>query len=172
MDPYRPEGWHDFFLATAGAAAGLTGLLFVAMSLHMRFIATDTYYRNLARGSLVGLVSVLVVSLIVLVNQPASWVGVELVVFAVLFMVAEGRLDVVSYRRLSGAPARATLIRSGVGALLALAGLAGGLTITLQAGPGLYAIALVSIAVTAWSLLNAWTLLIGVTDEEVGQQAR
>jgi len=112
------------------------------------------------------------VSLIVLVNQPASWVGVELVVFAVLFMVAEGRLDVVSYRRLSGAPARATLIRSGVGALLALAGLAGGLTITLQAGPGLYAIALVSIAVTAWSLLNAWTLLIGVTDEEVGQQAR
>jgi len=43
MDPYRPEGWHDFFLATAGAAAGLTGLLFVAMSLHMRFIATDTY---------------------------------------------------------------------------------------------------------------------------------
>ena len=172
MDPYRPEGWHDFFLATAGASAGLTGLLFVAMSLHMRYVATDPYYRNLARGSLVGLVSVLVVSLIVLMNQPASWVGIELLLFAVLFLVAEGRYDAVSYRRLSGAPARATLIRSGVGALLALAGLIGGLTIALQAGPGLYVIAVVAITVTAWNLLNAWTLLIGVTDEEIAQQAR
>jgi hypothetical protein len=172
MDPYRPEGWHDFFLATAGAAAALTGLLFVAMSLHMRYIATDPYYRNLARGSLVGLVSVLLVSLIVLVDQPARWVGIELVVFAVLFLVAEGRYDAINYRRLSGGPARATLIRSAVGALLALAGLAGGLTIAFQAGPGLYAIALVLITVTVWNLLNAWTLLIGVTDEEIAHQGR
>jgi hypothetical protein len=26
MDPYQPDQWHDFFLATAGAAAALTGL--------------------------------------------------------------------------------------------------------------------------------------------------
>src|SRR5580765_5651799 len=172
MDPYRPEGWHDFFLATAGAAAALTGLLFVAMSLHMRYIATDPYYRNLARGSLVGLVSVLLVSLIVLVDQPSTWVGIELVLFALLFLVAEGRYDAINYRRLRGGPARATLIRSGVGALLALAGLAGGLTIALQTGPGLYLIALVLISVTVWNLLNAWTLLIGVTDEEIAQQGR
>ena len=171
MDPYRAEGWHDFFLATAGAAAALTGLLFVAMSLHMRYVATDPYYRNLARGSLVGLVSVLLVSLIVLVDQPATWVGIELVLFALLFLVAEGRYDAINYRRLSGGRARATLIRSGIGALLALAGLGGGLTIAFQVGPGLYVIALVTITVTVWNLLNAWTLLIGVTDEEIAQQA-
>ena len=170
MDPSRPEGWHDFFIASAGAAAALTGLLFVALSLHMRYIATDPYFRNLARGSLVGLVSVLVISLIVLVNQPASWAGIELALFAVLFLIGEGGYGVVSYRRLSGGQARATLIRSCIGALLAFVGLVGGLTIAFQAGPGLYAIAFITIVVTVWNLLNAWILLIGVTDEEIAHQ--
>ena len=170
MDPSRPEGWHDFFIASAGAAAALTGLLFVALSLHMRYIATDPYFRNLARGSLVGLVSVLVISLIVLVNQPASWAGIELALVAGLFLIGEGGYAVVSHRRFSGGQARATLIRSCVGALLALVGLVGGLTIAFQAGQGLYAIAFITIVVTVWNLLNAWILLIGVTDEEIAHQ--
>lgn len=172
MDPYRADGWHDFFLATAGAAAALTGLLFVALSLHIRYIATDRYYRNLARGSLVGLLSVLVVSLIVLANQAASWAGIELAVFALAFVLAEGGFDVISYRRLSGARAKATLVRSGAGALLALGGVLGGLSIAFQSGPGLYAIAVITVGVTVWNLLNAWTLLIGVADEEIAQQER
>ena len=170
MDAYRPEGWHDFFLATAGAAAALTGLLFVAISLHMRYVAVDPYFRNLARGSLLGLVSVLVASLIVLVNQPATWAGIELALFAVLSIVGEGWYDVVSYRRLTGGQAGATLIRSCVGLLLALTAFVGGLTIAFQASPGLYAIAVALILVTAWNLLNAWFLLVGVTDEEMAHQ--
>lgn len=171
MDPYRPEGWHDFFLATAGGAAALTGLLFVALSIHMRYIAADGYFRNLARGSLLGLVSVLVVSLIVLVDQPASWTGIELALFAVLSILAEGWYDVISYRRLTGGRARSTLIRFCVGALAALVGVVGGLTIAFQTGPGIYAIAVIVIVVTVWNLLNAWILLVGVTDEEIAQNA-
>lgn len=170
MDPYRPEGWHDFFIAVAGAAAALTGLLFVALSLHMRYVAADPYFRNLARGSLVGLVSVLVVSLVVLVNQPAAWAGIEIALLAVLFIFAEGGYEVINYRRLTGGQAKATLMRSCVGVLLALVGVVGGLTITFQASPGLYAIAFITITVTVWNLLNAWILLIGVTDEEIAGQ--
>jgi len=65
MAPYQPELWHDFFLATAGAAAALAGLLFVALSLHTRYIATNTVYRDMARGSVIGLFMALVLSLLV-----------------------------------------------------------------------------------------------------------
>ncbi|HEV2216457.1 MAG TPA: hypothetical protein VGV88_02685, partial [Candidatus Dormibacteraeota bacterium] len=77
MDPYRPDEWHDFFVAGAGAAAALTGLLFVSLSLHIRYIAANPTHRGLARGSLIGLVQALVISLAALVQQPASWAGLE-----------------------------------------------------------------------------------------------
>src|SRR5260370_5021723 len=48
--------------------------------------ATDPTYRSMARGSLVGLVMVLVLSLLVLMHQPAVWLGVQLIVARVAFI--------------------------------------------------------------------------------------
>jgi hypothetical protein len=36
--PYAPETWHDFFIAAAGSAAALSGLIFVAVSINLRAI--------------------------------------------------------------------------------------------------------------------------------------
>src|SRR5215467_14832057 len=93
MYAYQPEQWHDFFLATAGAAAALTGLLFVALSLHIRYIVTDTAYRQMARGSLLGLLAVLLLSLDILVRQPVSWLGIELAAIGAVYVVAVGGLE-------------------------------------------------------------------------------
>jgi hypothetical protein len=38
MTPYQPERWHDLFVATAGAAAALAGLIFVAVSINLEQI--------------------------------------------------------------------------------------------------------------------------------------
>ena len=38
MTSLDPSAWHEFFVALAGAAAALTGLLFVAVSLNLRQI--------------------------------------------------------------------------------------------------------------------------------------
>jgi hypothetical protein len=38
---YDPETWHDLFLGAAGAAAALSGLIFVAVSINLRGIFAE-----------------------------------------------------------------------------------------------------------------------------------
>lgn len=171
MDAYGVDSWHDFFLAAAGAAAALTGLLFVALSIHIRHIAADARYRNMARGSLIGLVMVLILSLIALVREPAWLTGVELALISILYLVLEGGYEVLTFRRARWKVARKTLVSSGIGQLLALAGVVGGLGLVFQAGPGLYTIAFISVVIVVWNLWDAWVLLMGVADEEIELEA-
>ena len=50
-------GWHDFYLMAGGALAALTGLLFVAMSIHLKeILAKPSLTRNVAI-SLYGMLS-------------------------------------------------------------------------------------------------------------------
>src|ERR1700690_2049641 len=64
--------WHDFFLATAGGAAGLLGLLFVAVSLNIDDIAhaARLRLRVLAEQAFSNFLFALVVALFLLVPAP------------------------------------------------------------------------------------------------------
>jgi hypothetical protein len=45
MTAYQPEQWHDMFVAMAGAAAALTGLIFVAVSINLAWILLVEIHR-------------------------------------------------------------------------------------------------------------------------------
>jgi modulator of FtsH protease len=169
LDLYEADSWHDFFVATAGAGAALTGLLFVAISLHIRYVATDPKYRGMARGSLAGLVMVVVLSLIVLIHQPSTWLGLELAAAGVLYVPIGAGMQAASTRSARGTSPRSTLVRSAVGYLIAVVGVLGGLSVALQVGPGLFVVALIVIGILLWNLWVAWGLLMGVADEEIAK---
>jgi len=65
-------GWHDFYLAAAGASAALLGLLFVGVSINLAAIAAKERPDLRARAGLAfsNLIYVLVVSLVLLVANP------------------------------------------------------------------------------------------------------
>jgi len=167
IDAYNPEAWHDFFLAAAGAAAALTGLLFVGLSLHVRFIASSSLHRNMARGSLIGLVLVLIASLIILMPESPLWMGVELVALNLVYIVFVGGYQLSIYRRMEWRVPTGSILRQGLGILLALLGVVGGFTLAVESGGGLYIAALVVSAIVVWNLRNAWSLLMGVVDEDI-----
>ena len=57
---YQPALWHDYFVVVGGGAAALSGLVFVAMTLHLDDITRDPVHRHRARTILTGLTAVFI----------------------------------------------------------------------------------------------------------------
>jgi hypothetical protein len=96
-------GWHDFFIATAGATAALLGLLFVGVSINLAALAAAERVDLRARSgqAFPNLTFVLVISLIMLIPDPdPELMGASLGFIAVfgLLRVAGNVLTVVRNR--------------------------------------------------------------------------
>lgn len=96
-------GWHDFFLAAAGASAALLGLLFVGVSINLAAISADERVDLRARAAqaFTNLVFVLVISLLLLIPDPDPTlfaVGLALVAVFGLYRVALNALSVIRER--------------------------------------------------------------------------
>jgi hypothetical protein len=74
-------GWDNFFIAEAGAAAALAGLLFVAVSINLTRVLQFPQLPTRAAETLIAIVSVLVVSTFALIpEQSARTYGVEITI--------------------------------------------------------------------------------------------
>jgi hypothetical protein len=81
------DEWHDFFLAQAGAAGVLTGLVFVAVSINLQQIVSDpgSGLAGRAAEALILLVGVLTASVLLLVpGQGQVMVGSEVLLVGLL----------------------------------------------------------------------------------------
>ena len=82
-------GWHDFYLASAGASAVLLGLTFVGMTIHVERRALDAQRRGLAIGSATSLIYTLLASLVMLEPQGVPYVqGAGLVLIGLFGLIS------------------------------------------------------------------------------------
>lgn len=72
--------WREFFVTTATVAGALVGLLFVAVSVHLRVLSDEHYadLRDNARAILLGYVVSMPLSLFPLIPQSLSALGAEI----------------------------------------------------------------------------------------------
>jgi hypothetical protein len=158
LNAYHPESWHELFAVLGGAIAALTGLLFVAMSLHVEKIREAPHWGRRAHTNTFALVGALIESMLVLVPQPASWLGYELIALnsaLLLFLMAP--LIRSWLKEVAGLPPLRLFAGTGAWFL----GAAGGAGLLVQAGGGMFLVAascLLLIWVCVW---NAWSLLLG-----------
>ena len=79
--------WHDFYIMAGGAAAALTGLVVVALSLHAREIMAHPLLRDRAFAAIVGLMTQVFLAAAVLVPAQSPLVlGLEVGVPAIFWL--------------------------------------------------------------------------------------
>lgn len=161
---YDPQAWQNFYVMTGGAAAALTGLLFVAMSLHAKTIAGHPFFGGRAVGTLVSLTTQLLIAAAVLVpGQPIAVLGIEVEIAAVYF------LWFTVWRSRSGALISSSRTRAVIelvgGSTWIVLFLATGISLIAQGGGGgFYPLAVVMAFMFGWNIYVAWTLITEVSE--------
>jgi hypothetical protein len=157
--------WHDYFVMVGGGAAALTGLVFVAMSLHLSDIASDPAHRHRARTILTALTTVFIrCGLVLMGGQTARAVGVE------LFVVIVGA-EVVVFRSLnealrgSGGAQHDVLSRTLSYAVCLIIEQTGAAILFFGHTWGLYAVGVGMMASFLFIVSGAWLLLVGVDSQ-------
>jgi hypothetical protein len=164
---YNPETWHDFFIAAAGAAAALSGLIFVAVSINLREILAEekkigsSYLTGRALESLAALLIVLGISLVGLDPSidRAAFAGV-LLVSAAGSAVSPVR-SASAFRRSRVKPVAYDLRRF-LSLLLVAAYAVSAATLLAQGGGGLHWLPFAFVLAVTIAATNAWILLVEV----------
>ena len=163
METLDLDAWNNFSVATVGASAALAGLIIVAVSVNVKEIIAGSSLPARAGATIAAVVLILVTSTVLLVpDQPALFLGLEIVVFAIIALLLQ--LD-ASRRMLGspeGAPRAVKLGNSAVCVAQLLIVVAGGVLIALGSPAGLGFVAFGFVMIFIVSTVNAWVLMVEI----------
>lgn len=158
---YHAESWSTLYTMLGGAAATLLGLLFLAVAQNLKSVMATHLLRRRAQKVIAGLASVLMASVLLLLPQPPSALGIELLAGGTIYAVTL----IVSIVRSIGTLALSHSVRETVILACTLAGAASGYSIAAQRGPGLYLLLPALLVGLGTALHGAWSLLVASTPE-------
>jgi hypothetical protein len=153
--------WGNFFVAEAGASAGLAGLLFVAVSINLSRILAFPQLPGRAAEALISILSVLVVASCGLIpGQGLRAFGVEAVASGLVVLMAETgiQLGARKHRHVQDRP----LMRTVTAQLPAVPFVVGGAILLHGEPSGVYWFAAGSMASLAGGVFSAWVLLVEI----------
>jgi hypothetical protein len=162
MTSYQPASWHDLFVANAGAAAALTGLIFVAVSINLAQILADRRLPTRAAETLALLLGLLLVSVFMLVpGQARAVLGSEIgglgLVMAVALVSARLRVPREEDEPLTWSVVPLVVILGGTIPMIVA-----GISVLAGAGGGLYWLVPEVILGFSGAIVNAWILLVEI----------
>lgn len=167
MDPaYDPQRWESFYVMTGGAAAALTGLVFVAMSLHSKAITSHPLYGGRAVGTLISLMSQLFLAGAVLVpGQSVTAIGIEVLIVALYFLATTAR---TIFQARTAVARTLSLRRQAIelagGSIWIVLFVTSGVSLITRAGGGFYVLAVVMLFMFGWNVYVAWVLIAEIVD--------
>ena len=165
------DTWEEFAVVTGGAAAALTGLLFVAVSIRLDVIAASTDLRSRAAQTLTLFLSITLVAILFAIPGQPEWLfGAELIALAVVAGITLVLLDRRAGRQPSQQTVARVLERASPNALtMSLIGI-GGLLTSIGQEWGLYLVVPAVIAALVGGVLGAWLFMMSAGEAPSGSQ--
>jgi hypothetical protein len=163
MRGYDLAAWEPFFSAIIAAAAALTGLLFVAVSINLdRILKRGQFLPARAAETLATLLLVVAASALTLVPQGVRLIGVEILVIVVPMLVITIRNQLRQRRRNPDDPVLWTISRMTSTAVATVPCTLAGLSLIVHWGGGLYWLVPTAVLGIAGAVYNAWVLLVEI----------
>lgn len=156
--------WPDFYVTIGGAAAALTGLLFVAVSLRPREIRESPVMFGRARSAFYAFATVLLVALLALAGNDSRLVGLAQMLVAAVVFVLSAPFTYATWRTGTLNYGRAFVYHAGL-AVVALAGIlraVQGVRPHIDAVLASGVLLLLAIAVS-----NSWQLVLSYQQDEL-----
>ena len=163
MTVEMPEGWSDFFVATAGAAGALAGLIIVAMTVNITTIIGIPSMTSRAAATIASLVLIVVSAAAGLIpGQGPRLLGGEVLVFAAVAMALTIDSAVRMVRAIDRQYLTVTCVKIVVALVQILPFLVGAAILLTGSYSGLNWIAAGVLLVFVGSVTNAWVLLVEI----------
>lgn len=163
------DGWDNFFVAQAGAAAAFAGLVLVSISINLEKIIIGPGLIGRSAEPLVVLFTLFVTASLILIPEQALWVyGIEVLVLATIFTVVIG-VSLFKQHRILHAPDNPTpppryslAVRVVLCSITAMCLLSAGTAIALEHERGVFLLVPAMITGFLLAFLDAWVLLIEI----------
>jgi hypothetical protein len=163
MRGYDLAAWEPFFSVMIAAAAALTGLLFVAVSLNLdRILKGGKFLPTRAAETLATLLLVVAASAFTLIPQSTRLVGLEILIIVVPMLVVTVRSQLAQRRRNRNDPLLWTISRMASTGLATIPCTIAGLSLATGWGGGLYWLAPTALLGIIGAVYNAWVLLVEI----------
>jgi len=163
MSAYSPADWQPFFIAMITAAASLTGLLFVAVSINLdRIIKGGGFLPLRAMQTLATLLLVVLSCSLTLVPQNSRILGLEVFLLAAPTLVLTVRGQFYHRRKNPKDPLHWYVSWMAGTAMATVPATVAGLSLLLHGGGGLYWLTAAALLGLVGAVYGAWVLLVEI----------
>ncbi len=163
MEGERVENWHDYLVAQAGAAAALSGLVFVGLSINLdRIIKLPSIVSRAAAAILLLLNVLLISSLLLVPHESLRFLSLQVLIVGGLVWAVVTWLSVASLRGLEDKYRHNVITMAALRQVAMIPLLIGGLLLFTTSLNGMYWLVWAFTLTFIVTMAEAWVILVEI----------